>query len=166
MKNKGIFAWYSSLMEIVSVEERVSKSTKKPYMIVKAKMVFSGNIRFLANKKQSRKAYTMMCFSESLFALFEVGNVHGFEGELSFDWGNTWLKITKLYDDEGNRLLKPTEIKDIVKFDEKLLKSIGENFEEYFQRRTGEKQRPETEIDEIMNEDGQKYEREHHFLPY
>lgn len=101
------FLWKSPLMEIVSAEERVSKSTEKPYVVVKARMVFLSNPRYLAHVAGAKKVYSMMCFKESLFALFQTGNHHEFEGELSFDWGNTWLKITKLFDDKGNRLLRP-----------------------------------------------------------
>ncbi len=112
MKTEGKFSWNSSLMEIVSAEERISKTTEKPYMVVKARMVFFGNALHRDGKSQIKKVYTMLCFSEPLFGLFEAGNHHTFEGELSFDWGNTWLKITKLYDDSGNRLLRPEKKKD------------------------------------------------------
>lgn len=119
MNRKAYFSWRSSLMEIVSVEERFSKTTEKPYMIVKARMVFFGNMEFSPLQKQASKSYTMMCFKESLFGLFEAGNQHIFEGELSFDWGNTWLKIMRLYDDCGNRLLRPkkTNCQDDVEED-------------------------------------------------
>jgi hypothetical protein len=138
MKTKGKYSWNSPLMEIVTAGERISKTTEKPYMVVKARMVFSGNIRFIADKKQAKKVYTMLCFSEPLFGLFEAGNVHIFEGELSFDWGNTWLKITKLYDNEGNRLLRPTETEKTNAFDEKLADSIGKDVNAYFTKRIKE----------------------------
>ncbi len=107
MKIDGNFVWKSSLMEIISAEERVSKTTEKPYMVVKARMVFLGNLKQHPSLSRTKIIYSMMCFKESLFQLFEVGNRHFFEGELSFNWGNTWLKITKLCDDSGNRLLRP-----------------------------------------------------------
>lgn len=112
MKTNKLFAWYSPLMEIISAEERVSKSTERPYMVVKARMVFFGNAPRRGGKIQTKKVYTMLCFSEPLFGLFEAGNLHTFEGELSFDWGNTWLKIVKMYGKEGNRLLRSEKKKD------------------------------------------------------
>lgn len=138
MKKEGHFSWNTSLMEIVNVEERVSKTTEKPYLVIKATMVFFGNTGLRGGKKQSPKVYTMMCFSETLFTLFEAGNQHTFEGELSFDWGNTWLKITKLYDDEGNRLLRPTKGENDNTADEKIADSAGESLEAYFQKRIEE----------------------------
>jgi hypothetical protein len=116
---------------IVSVEERISKTTLKPYVVVKARMVFFGNLRSSPLKKLASKIYTMMCFNESLFGLFETGNQHLFEGELSFDWGNTWIKIMKLFDDSGNRLLRPTKTEDANAYDEKIAESIGKNVDCY-----------------------------------
>ncbi len=107
MKRSNEIWWDSPKMEITSVEEKVSKTTEKPYMVIKARMAFRSEPRYRAYKTWSKKVYTMMCFHEPLFGLFEKGNVHMFAGELSFDWGNTWLKITKLYDDNGERLLRP-----------------------------------------------------------
>ncbi len=144
MKLDGNFLWMSPLMEIVSAEERISKSTEKPYLVVKARMVFSGNPVRTGGNKRPGKSYTMMCFSEPLFALFEAGNQHSFEGELSFDWGNTWLKITKLYDDSGNRLLRPTKTEKANKVDEEIADSIEGDFGEYFKRRIKEIQEEKT----------------------
>ncbi len=107
MKVEGSFSWKSNLMEIISVEKKYSLRTEKHYMVVKAEMVFFGNPVRRGIKNQKVKVHTMLCFKESLFALFEAGNYHIFEGEISFDWGNTWLKIMRLYDDSGNRLLRP-----------------------------------------------------------
>jgi hypothetical protein len=107
MKSERSFLWKSPLMEIVSTEVKVSESTEKPYAVIKARMSSRTKPCYSNYRTWSKKAYTLMCFSEPLFVLFEAGNFHLFEGELSFDWGNTWLKITKLYDDEGNRLLRP-----------------------------------------------------------
>lgn len=132
MKAEGSFSWKSPLMEIVSTEEKVSKSTEKPYVVVKARMSCRTLPRYRAYKTWSKKVYTMMCFHEVLFGLFEEGNHHIFEGELSFDWGNTWLKIMKLYDDKGNRLLRPTENTNVNKFHEKIAEAIGEDLETYF----------------------------------
>ncbi|MEE9396111.1 MAG: hypothetical protein V3V31_03770 [Methylococcales bacterium] len=136
MKPDGYFLWKSPLMEIVSAEERISKSTEKPYMVVKAKMVFSGNPVRRGGKKRSEKNYAMMCFSGPLFALFETGNQHLFEGELSFDWGNTWLKITKLYDSSGNRLLRPAEIQEADKLYEKISEAVVKNIGAYVTQKT------------------------------
>lgn len=129
MKTSGYFSWDSSLMEIISAEERISKSTEKPYMVVKARMVFLDNPQYKVHLARAKKVYTMLCFNEVLFALFEAGNYHRFEGELSFDWGNTWMKITRLYDDKGNRLLRRMECKNVNKFDEKLTESVGKNLQ-------------------------------------
>lgn len=129
MKTSGYFSWDSSLMEIISAEERISKSTEKPYMVVKARMVFKSNPQHLAHLARAKKVYTMLCFSESLFQLFEAGNYHTFEGELSFDWGNTWMKITRLYDDEGNRLLRSLKTENDNAFDEKIAGIGGKNIE-------------------------------------
>lgn len=140
MNRKGYFSWRSSLMEIISAEERVSKSTEKPYMVVKARMVFFGNMKFSPLKKQASKNYTMVCFKESLFGLFEAGNQHIFEGELSFDWGNTWMKIMKLYDDCGKRLLRLAKSEKTNAFDEKTAESASKSTEEYFTARIKETQ--------------------------
>jgi hypothetical protein len=140
MNRKGYFSWGSSLMVIVSVEQRISKTTEKPYMVIKARMVFFGNMQSSPLKKQASKTYTMVCFKESLFELFEVDNWHTFEGELSFDWGNTWLKITRLYDDKGNRLLRPVGIENGNAADEKLVDSFGKNLDNLFTERIEENQ--------------------------
>ncbi len=136
MKTSGYFSWDSSLMEIISAEERISKSTEKPYMIVKARMVFLSNPQYRAHLNRAKKVYTMLCFSEPLFGLFEAGNHHTFEGELSFDWGNTWLKILRLYDDSGNRLLRPTKIKKTNTANEEITVGVDKKGETYFTRRT------------------------------
>ncbi len=138
MNRKGYFSWSSSLMEIVSVEERFSKTTEKPYMVIKARMVFFGNMQSSPLKKLASKIYTMVCFKESLFGLFETNNQHSFEGELSFDWGNTWLKITKLYDNSGNRLLRPAETTITNKYDEKIAAAVEKSMETFLTIRTKE----------------------------
>ncbi len=136
MNRKAYFSWRSSLMEIISAEERVSKSTEKPYMVVKARMVFFGNMEFSPLQKQASKNYTMVCFKESLFGLFEANNQHIFEGELSFDWGNTWLKIMRLYDDCGKRLLRPAKSEKANAFDGRVVEKAKESTEDYFKART------------------------------
>lgn len=138
MKTDGYFSWDSSLMEIISAEERISKTTEKPYVVVKARMVFLGNPQNKTNLARAKKVYTMLCFNEVLFALFEAGNYHRFEGELSFDWGNTWMKITRLYDDKGNRLLRSMKTESDNTFDEKIEGSICKNVNAYFTQRIEE----------------------------
>jgi hypothetical protein len=166
MKKKGYFSWDSSLVEIVSVEQRISKSTEKPYVVVKARMVFFGNMQSSCLKKQASKIYTMVCFKESLFGLFEVGNWHTFEGEISFDWGNTWLKITRLYDDKGNRLLMPDEAREASRLHESLPEAISREPEAYFQKRMGENQTKKAREERTFTEDcdGNRYEEDS--LPY
>lgn len=139
MKRSEEIWWDSPKMEITSVEEKVSKTTEKPYMVIKARMAFRSEPRYRAYKTWSKKVYTMMCFREPLFGLFEKGNVHMFAGELSFDWGNTWLKITKLYDEKGNRLLRPqeTNCQDDIERERLTLKQKvdEEELEEIWQRK-------------------------------
>lgn len=166
MNRKGYFSWASSLMEIVSVEQRISKTTEKPYLVVKARMVFFGNMKSSCLKDQASKNYTMVCFKESLFELFEVDNWHTFEGELSFDWGNTWLKITRLYDDKGNRLLRPDEAREASMFHEKLSEAISREPEAYFQKRIEENQTKEARKERTFTEDCDGIRYEEDSLPY
>lgn len=108
--NKIIFI--TPIMKITSVEERVSKKTEKPYIVVKASHYSEKRPLSLMEKKYLKRTITFLCFKESLLDLFEADNIHTFHGEIEFTWGCTFLHITCLFDDKGGRLLRPQKEKD------------------------------------------------------
>lgn len=105
--NKIIFM--TPIMKIVSVEERFSKKTEKPYIVVKAIHYLEKRPLDFMKKKLQKQAITFLCFKENLLCLFEEDNIHLFHGEIEPTWGSTFLHITYLFDDKGRRLLRPQE---------------------------------------------------------
>jgi hypothetical protein len=102
---KGI-TWKSPLFLISSVDIRTIAATEKKYAVVKTRFPYHEKASCNRQQRRHEKEITFMCFKESLLPLLEPDNIHVFEGDISFSWGNTYLCITKLYDDEGNRLLR------------------------------------------------------------
>ena len=100
------FLWKSPPCEVVSVDERVIQKTRKPYAVVRVKIVAMN----YPNRKEGRahkgREITLMCFTETLLPILEIGEVYVFEGEENFPWGNTYNNITKVYLEGGKRLLK------------------------------------------------------------
>lgn len=103
------FMWKSPLCQIESVDIRISKVTQNRYAVVRVKAC----VAFTPLQKELRERYgnqtTLLCFKESLLLAFFPGSINYFEGEVEFNWGNTYLKITKFFTDTGCRILKPDE---------------------------------------------------------
>ncbi|MEE9397502.1 MAG: hypothetical protein V3V31_10885 [Methylococcales bacterium] len=109
--NKVIFI--TPPMKIVSTEERFSKKTEKPYIVVKASHYSEKRPLDFMKKKYQHQTMTFLCFKETLMGLFEEDNIHIFHGEIEPTWGSTFLHIESLFDEEGRRLLRPQEKKTI-----------------------------------------------------
>lgn len=121
--NKILFV--TPIMKIASVEERVSKKTEKPYIVVKASQYSEKRPLDFMEKKYRNQATTFLCFKETLIGLFEEDNVHVFHGEVEPTWGSTFLHITSLFDEVGRRLLRPREKKD-VSYPERVEGRVGQ----------------------------------------
>lgn len=109
--NKVIFI--TPIMKIASVEERLSKKTEKPYIVIKASQYSEKRPLDFMEKKHWNHAITFLCFKETMLGLFEEDNIHIFHGEIEPTWGSTFLHITSLFDDEGRRLLRTQKKKTI-----------------------------------------------------
>lgn len=100
------FTWESPTLEIVSVDIRTIQKTQRKYAVLRGLIVAMN----YANRKEGRtfrgKETTLMCFKETLLPVFKIDTVYVFEGEISFKWGNTYLSITKVYLESGERLLR------------------------------------------------------------
>jgi hypothetical protein len=125
--NKIIFI--TPIMKISSVEERFSKKTEKPYIVVKASQYSEKRPMDFMKKKYLYRAITFLCFKETLIGLFEEDNIHIFHGEIEPTWGSTFLHITSLFDDEGKRLLRPLEKKD-GSYPERVMGRVSQILEE------------------------------------
>ncbi len=96
-------------MEIVEVLRRTSEETLKDYVVVKAKVhTKKGTYSYLKNQRRSNRV-TFVCFKETLIPILTVGKVYSIEGDVEFSWGGTYLSIQKLYDNDGNRVLREEE---------------------------------------------------------
>lgn len=125
--NKVLFT--TPIMKIASVEERYSKKTEKPYIVVKASQYSEKRPIDFMQKKYRNQAITFLCFRETLLGLFEEDNIHIFHGEIEPTWGSTFLHITHLFDEEGKRLLRPQKTihqDDTEKDWKALLTGLGE----------------------------------------
>ena len=109
MKNQRKLTWKSPLMVIISVDIRKSQTTEKDYAVVKVYNMETWKPPHISSQTRKGKKTTFLCFKDSLLPLLEPENAHVFEGEIELDWGATYLCITKLFDNEGNRLLRPKE---------------------------------------------------------
>lgn len=100
------FTWESPPCQVRSADTRIKEETKEPYAVIKVRVAPMN----YPNRKEERafkgKVTTLMCFKEALLPVFRVDDVLIFEGEISFTWGNMFLNITKVWREDGKRLLK------------------------------------------------------------
>ncbi len=104
------FIWKSPLCEVVSIDERVIQKTKRPYAVVRVQIVAMNYPNRREGRARKGREVTLMCFTETLLPVFELGGVYVFEGEENFVWGNTYNNITKVYLESGERLLKKEKL--------------------------------------------------------
>lgn len=141
METNRKIKWESPLMQIASVDIRESKETEKDYAVVKVYASLEPSPHMKRTVFWKGKKTTLLCFKDSLLALFQPDNFHVFEGEISLDWGSTYLCITKLFDDNGNRLLRSPEIEAANKYREEISKDINEDVEEHIIKEAERKRR-------------------------
>lgn len=99
-------------MEINNVTRRTTEETGKDYVVIKAWPGVAETSCFCSPRKRLRRSTTFVCFVEGLFPVLETEAVYSFHGDIEFSWGGTYLSITKLYDQEGNRILRKKGIKE------------------------------------------------------
>lgn len=99
-------------MEISYFMKRTMEETRQDYVVVKAWPYMDKTSCFYGTHMKRRKSITFLCFTEGLFPVLEIGNVYSFHGNVEFNWGGTYLTITKLYDQEGKAVLRKKDIKE------------------------------------------------------
>jgi len=96
-------------MEIMEVMKRTSEETLNDYVVVKAQVHSAkGTYAYMKNQKHHYRV-TFVCFKETLIPVLVAGKVYTVEGDVEFSWGGTYLSIQKLYDKDGNRVLRDEE---------------------------------------------------------
>jgi len=96
-------------MEIMEIMKRTSEETLNDYAVVKTKVhTEKGTYAYMKNQRRSNRV-TFVCFKETLLPVLVVGKVYSIEGDVEFSWGGTYLSIQKLYDKDGNRVLRDEE---------------------------------------------------------
>jgi hypothetical protein len=93
-------------MEITNVMQRTVEETGKNYVVIKAWPDMASTSCFYNEHKKRRQPITFVCFIEGLFPVLETEAVYSFHGDVEFRWGATYFSITKLYDQEGKRVLR------------------------------------------------------------
>jgi len=97
-------------MEIMEVMKRTSEETLNDYVVVKARVhTKKGTFFYLKNQRRSNRV-TFVCFKETLIPVLVTGKVFSIEGDIEFSWGSTYLTIQKLYDSNGNRVLREEDV--------------------------------------------------------
>ncbi len=99
-------------MEISYVMKRTSEKEETDYLVVKAWPDMEKTSCFYKMHVKRRKAITFLCFTEGLFPCLEIGNIYSFHGDVEFNWGGTYLTITKLYNQEGKIVLRKKKTKE------------------------------------------------------
>lgn len=99
-------------MKVESVAKRTLEEIGKDYAVVKAYPDMTRVSRSHGINRKRRKAITFLCFIEGLFPVLEIESVYSFHGNVEFGWGGTYLTITKLYDQEGKRILRKKDTKE------------------------------------------------------
>lgn len=97
-------------MEIIEIMRRTSEETLNDYVVVKTRVYSKkGTYSYLKNQRRNNKV-TFVCFKETLIPILVIGKVYTIEGDVELTWGGTYLSIQKIYDKDGNRVVREEKV--------------------------------------------------------